>query len=99
MSEQTDMLTTAANMLCIGLPVPPDILLEAATTIERLQARVAELEKDAARYNWLRDKSVGQWEHPIVVTQERYQDGMRYLGPVTDRNLDKAIDAAIKLSV
>ena len=51
--------------------------------------------KDAARYRWLRDKSPGQFEHPIVVTQARAEYHMKYFGPLAYANLDKAIDAAI----
>jgi len=50
---------------------------------------------DAERYQWLREKSIDQWEHPIVVTQERLERGMRYVGPVIGKALDAAIDAAI----
>ena len=35
-----------------------DTRIEAANEIEWLQARVTELEKDAARYQWLRDKGL-----------------------------------------
>lgn len=59
---------------------------------ERLEAA----EMDAARYRWLRDKSLGQWEdHPICVSQERSPLGMRYVAPLIGGSLDAAIDAAM----
>jgi hypothetical protein len=70
-------------------------MIEAAATIAALAAKLAAAEKDAARYRWLRDSSVGQWTHPIVVTQERHAQGMRYLGPVIGKTLDAAIDSAL----
>lgn len=51
-------------------------------------------EEDAARYRWLRDKSPGQYEHPIAVTQRRSDYGMQYVGPLCGKELDKHIDAA-----
>jgi hypothetical protein len=62
---------------------------------DKAEARVAELEADAARYRWLRDNSAEQWEHPIVVSQTRHDRGVRYIGPVIGRALDAAIDAAL----
>ena len=50
--------------------------------------------KDAARYRWLRDKSLGQFNHPICVEQNRVERGMQYIGPLCGKALDKAIDAA-----
>ena len=57
--------------------------------------RAAEDARDAERYRWLRDNSVSQWEHPIVVSQTRTEYGMRYVGPVCGRALDRSIDEAI----
>lgn len=57
--------------------------------------RLAELERDAARYRWLRDSSANQFQHPIVVSQEISEYGMRYVGPLISKNLDAAIDAAM----
>jgi len=50
---------------------------------------------DAARYRWLRDNSAEQFAHPIVVSQDKRETGIRYFGPVIGKSLDKAIDAAI----
>jgi pheromone shutdown protein TraB len=58
--------------------------------------RAAQLQADAARYRWLRDSSLGQWEHPIVVSQSRTPYGMRYVGPLMGAELDAAIDLARK---
>ena len=56
----------------------------------------AEVERDAERYRWLRDESIGQWEHPIAVSQTRSEIGMRYVGPLIGKELDAAIDAAMR---
>lgn len=56
--------------------------------------------KDAARYRWLRDHSLGQYEHPIAVSQRRAPfDTMQYVGPLVGEPLDKAIDQAISVSL
>lgn len=49
---------------------------------------------DAARYRWLRDHSAGQFSHPIVVSQARVGESMRYVGPLCGEDLDRLIDAA-----
>ena len=51
--------------------------------------------KDADRYHWLRDNSIKQFDHPIVVTQHKRETGMLYIGPLTGPSLDEQIDAAI----
>ena len=56
----------------------------------------AEARKDAERYRWLRDKSPGQNEQPIVVTQARSGYHMKYIGPLAYADLDAAIDTALK---
>lgn len=60
-----------------------------------LTAALAESERDAARYRWLRDSSIGQFRHPIVVSQTKGEMGMLYVGPMIGFALDAAIDAAI----
>ena len=60
------------------------------------QERIAELEKDAARYRWLRDRSHGQYTHPIVVSQTIHERGVVYVGPMLGDGLDTAIDNAMK---
>ncbi len=62
---------------------------------EKSEAALAEAQRDAARYRWLRDKSPGQFEQPIVVTQARAADHMKYVGPLAYAALDAAIDAAL----
>jgi hypothetical protein len=57
---------------------------------------IADCERDAARYGWLRDSSANQYEHPIALTQTRAETGMRYVGPVLGKALDDAIDAAMR---
>ena len=67
--------------------------LERAATMKR---ELAAALVDAERYRWLRNRSANQYEHPIVVSQERTEHGMRYTGPIFDRQLDAAIDSARK---
>ena len=50
----------------------------------------------ALRYWWLRDKSLGQYEYPIAVSQKRVERGMQYIGPLCLEDLDKEIDAAMR---
>lgn len=58
---------------------------EAADEIERLRAQVAELEKDAKRYRWLRDGCCDKDTAASRIAQNEY--GMHW---------DAAIDAARK---
>lgn len=60
-----------------------------------------EWRRDAERFAWLRDRSFGQWDNPIVVSQQRKLDGsgMLYVGPLIGKELDAAIDAARKEGV
>lgn len=51
--------------------------------------------KMAARYAWLRDKALNQYQHPIVVEQRHVELGMRYIGPLFGEALDREIDAAM----
>lgn len=64
------------------------------TNQQALLDRIRDLEKDADRYRWLRDSSANQYEHPLVVSQARTEYGMRYVGPLTGKSLDAAVDAA-----
>jgi len=65
--------------------------------MKQLQRELAERDADARRYLQLRDHAAGQFEHPIVVSQHHeVGKGMRYMGPVIDRELDRLVDAAIK---
>jgi hypothetical protein len=66
--------------------------------IAELMQRVGAAEKDAERYRWLRNNSYGQFEHPIVVTQHRNEESLRYMGPVIAHELDRITDAAIAAS-
>ena len=69
--------------------------LYASPQLEAQQAGDVALK--AARYDWLRTQSVGQWEHPIVVEQLRDKmfDHFKYIGPLSGGALDDAIDKAI----
>lgn len=74
-------------------------LAEAIAAKEAAERRAAEVEQKAKRYDWLRDKSYGQRQHPIVVSQHRMSyasiDTTHYVGPLFGDALDQAIDAAI----
>jgi hypothetical protein len=79
---------------CISMPVVR--LSEAEQALQALREEVEGLRADSERYKWLRNSSAHQWTHPVVVSQERTEHGMRYLGPMTGKTLDSAIDAAIR---
>lgn len=64
------------------------------TNQQPLLDRIQDLEDYADRYRWLRDCSANQYEHPLVVSQMRMEHGMRYVGPLTGKALDNAIDKA-----
>lgn len=51
--------------------------------------------KNAERYAWLRDKSFGQYAHPIVIEQRPEGFVPRYLGPLFGDILDSYVDIAI----
>lgn len=59
------------------------ILIEAADELDRLTARVAELEKDAERYRWLRKQGLGDNLAAVICTMQ-----------VSPEQMDAAIDAA-----
>ena len=65
--------------------------------IDAQQARIAELEQDAARYRWLRDKMLGvdfDWnESGLTALCFEMPDGCAYGG-----NCDQNIDAAMQHS-
>lgn len=46
---------TEANGVCVGEHVAETLATEAASKIESLRVRLADAERDAARYRWLRD--------------------------------------------
>lgn len=62
---------------------------------EKAEARVAELERDAARYRWLRDESLAQKKMTVYVSQAtRYADGLSSSSFLHGEHMDAAIDAA-----
>lgn len=74
--------------------------IDASIFIRQYAAQIERDARDVERYRWLRDKSYGQFEHPICVAQlpqrlgsERV--GITYIGPMIGEVLDQAIDAAI----
>lgn len=62
---------------------PIEYLDEAADELDRLTARVAELEKDAERYRWLRKQGLGDNLAAVICTMQ-----------VSPEQMDAAIDAA-----
>ena len=70
-------------------------LREIKLGIAAQQARIAELEKDAARYRWLRDKMLGvdfDWnESGLTALSFEMPEGCAYGG-----NCDQNIDAAMQ---
>lgn len=76
------------NPECADHDAVRDLIMDCRTA---LSAR----SRDAERYRWLRDKSPGQYDQPIVVTQARSGDHMKYVGPLAYGDLDAAIDAAL----
>ena len=89
MSDIVERLRAAAN----GHPAaeiswPHRVLHDAADEIERLRARLAEAERDAARYRWLRKAR----EHWDVLHRE---DEDAYWQDLAGNELDAAIDAAM----
>jgi hypothetical protein len=62
--------------------------------VDDLQGRIAELEKDAARYKWLREARDEQ--QPVVTIAKQNSWGNWQDIPLWDEELDAAIDAALK---
>ena len=79
--------------------IPSEVLEEMRDILLSHRANVHDsgggYKKDADRYHWLRDNSIKQFDHPIVVTQHKRETGMLYIGPLTGPSLDEQIDAAI----
>lgn len=93
--EDTEDHGVIGNLRCIldhVLPDPPDFMDSQPPTPERVELPAI---TDAERYQWLRDKSMCQYEHPIVVSQKKNEYGIRYIGPLTGKALDTEVDAAI----
>jgi len=77
------------------LPLNPILLLDNEyAALRQMALAYLDCKEDAERYLWLRDKSPGQFEQPIVVTQARSANTMKYVGPLAYKDLDAAIDAA-----
>jgi hypothetical protein len=68
---------------------------ELEAEITSLKAQLAECKKDQARYRWLRDNSINQYDNPIVVSQSKRPKGVLYIGPLFGKILDGEIDAAM----
>lgn len=78
---------------CSGLSVGSDAIV---AHIDAQQARIAELEQDAARYRWLRDKMLGvdfDWnESGLTALCFEMPDGCAY-GGNCDQNIDNAMQS------
>ena len=66
-----------------------------ATTVAALKARVAELEKDAARYRWLRDGELtADYPYPVMRMGGSRVDDQTIWADELDAAIDDAISAA-----
>lgn len=78
---------------------PYDGIAARDATIKAQDERIAELEKDAARYRWLRNRMLGvdfDWcENGITALAFEMPDGCAY-GGNCDQNIDAAIAAKAK---
>jgi len=98
MNPAEELLGAIARGWChpknAGKVMDPDLAVAIAAEVNAIRPAHSEaVERDAARYRWLRDTSAEQYEHPIAVSQTRTDVGMRYVGPVLGKALDDAIDA------
>jgi len=91
MSTLSDRLRDATRDIVTGERLLPGLfghspiedLEAAADELDRLTARVAELEKDAERYRWLRKQGLGDNLAAVICTMQ-----------VSPEQMDAAIDAA-----
>lgn len=69
MTDTTDIVRRLRKTASRGVSVWGDLQIEAADTIESQAARIAELERDAARLDWLADKnqSIGNVQLPTEI--------------------------------
>ena len=70
-------------------------LIGAAAHIEAQQARIAELEQDAARYRWLRDSRKSKSQNFLATLAVRHENGWSWRSAIGEE-LDEAIDAAMQ---
>ena len=63
--------------------------------IDAQQARITDLEQDAARYQWLRDRRQSKSENLLATLAVRHENGWSWRSAVGEE-LDAAIDAAMQ---
>lgn len=91
LQESIDYLKHDARM-----PSMVNAFSELMDDYEKLQSRIAELDKDAERYRWLRAQHNSD-KSPIFVEKYDIGCGSMSLGyPEFDNDLDGAIDAAMQ---
>ena len=74
---------------------PKGSQLYSASTVAALKARVAELEKDAARYRWLRDGELtADYPYPVMRMGGSRVDDQTIWADELDAAIDDAISAA-----
>lgn len=93
-NETAERLRLAAKLIdpAVG-NIPPRLFNEGAAEIDALAARLAEVERDAARYRWLRGDGGSQsrrWPRWII---QHWAGGL--WNPVQQESMDDAIDAAM----
>lgn len=94
------MTQTAAEALrAYFASTGPDYGGEAANLLADHAGELLAALEDQRRYRWLRDESADQWEYPIAVSQRQGAHGMHYVGPLTGKTLDEAIDTAMQASI
>ena len=62
------------------------------SALDSLKAQIVELEKDAARYRWLRENN-GAWQVQVAIMHKE-SDNCNWVHAI--EGLDAAIDAAMK---
>jgi hypothetical protein len=92
-AEVLKYVTSGNTVPVTRCTVSADLIRQLVTDRTAAEARIAELEKDAKRYRWLREQN---WnDAPLcVVRAPRYAIRLGYDCPSRDR-LDVAIDAAL----
>lgn len=88
-----------ARAASVAHPDVPSVSRTLLAELDRLRARVAELEELevlAGRYRFLRGDACPDWSKRWMDWEVRFWDSPRWTGDVRRRELDAAIDAAMK---
>lgn len=92
LQESIDYLKHDARM-----PSMAHAFIELLDDYEKLHARITELEKDAARYRWLHEKSQVSGNRAwLASVTARHQDGDYLRRGDALHDLERAIDAAMQ---